>query len=82
MVRVRGGHRQSGAQARIGALTPEERICHGAFEERERAKAGFRRGSALPVSPRSAAWMRPARPGGSTAQMNAPKVRGTDACAY
>eukprot|EP00965_Chrysotila_dentata_P006005 196988-Pleurochrysis_carterae.AAC.1 len=29
MVRVRGGHCQSGAQARVGALTPEERVCHG-----------------------------------------------------
>eukprot|EP00965_Chrysotila_dentata_P169368 5593182-Pleurochrysis_carterae.AAC.2 len=38
MIRVRGGHRQSGAQARVGAFTPEERVWHGALGRKEESK--------------------------------------------
>eukprot|EP00965_Chrysotila_dentata_P000803 25564-Pleurochrysis_carterae.AAC.1 len=53
MVRVRGGHCQGGAQAHVGALTPEERVCHGAFGREEERKGRLQEGlsSAAPHRP-------------------------------
>eukprot|EP00965_Chrysotila_dentata_P135560 4481472-Pleurochrysis_carterae.AAC.2 len=44
MVRVRGGHCQGGAQVRVGALTPEKRVCHVAFGGEGESKGRLQEG--------------------------------------
>eukprot|EP00965_Chrysotila_dentata_P208285 6184613-Pleurochrysis_carterae.AAC.1 len=51
MVRVRGGHCQGGTQARVGALTPEERICHRALWREGESKGRLQEGLS-PAGPR------------------------------